>query len=267
VGVLTVDLTAFGVVMSADSNPIELLDGETRLGAHPGRWHTRNPILTREAGGFSGMIGFVGTEEISTRSTRDWLTAFDARHPDESLADYADALAEELTDEWDRLGLRSVLEIMIAGVEHGEIRFWVVRNSDGLNEDGTYRAPKASFEAVDDLDGNYVPQDAAPGQSKEDLLNTRLYSFRLGALLPAAGIFDAFRDILQTLFANRIEGFAPMKSLGDLGHFARHRLEFVKRLYSKKHGIYREAAAPIGGKIHVVGVGRDGVIRKFSKHT
>ncbi len=63
-------------------------------------------------------------------------------------------------------------------------------------------APKATFDAVDDFDGNYVPRDLRPEQTKEDLLRERIYSFRQGALLPAAGIFDMFRDILGTLYAH-----------------------------------------------------------------
>ncbi len=56
----------------------------------------------------------------------------------------------------------SVLEILISGVENGDVRFWFVRNSQGLNADGTYMAPKATFDAVDDFDGNYVPRDLRP---------------------------------------------------------------------------------------------------------
>jgi hypothetical protein len=61
-------------------------------------------------------------------------------------------------------------------------------------------------------------------------------------------------------------GFAPFTSVDDLGSFARQRLEFVKRLYDMKHGIYRNPVAPIGGKVHVVGVDPDGVLRDYSKH-
>src|SRR5712691_9453079 len=135
-GVLTVDVTGFGVVMSADSNPVEALDGETRALAHPGRWHTRNPIVRRDTGGFTGFTGFVGTETIEGKAMRDWLEGFGRRHPNESLADYIAALGQELTDEWRRLGLASVLEILVSGVEHGEVRFAFVRNSDGLYPDG-----------------------------------------------------------------------------------------------------------------------------------
>jgi hypothetical protein len=264
-GVLTVDLATFGVVMTADSQPIDALDGQTRILGHAGRWHTRNPILMRAAGGFTGFVGFVGTEQIGNANTRDWLDAFGTRHPTETLTEYATALARELEAEWQRHGIKSVLEILISGVENGDVRFWFVRNSQGLHPDGTYMAPKTAFDAVDDFDGNYVPRDLRPGQTKEDLLRERIYSFRQGALLPAAGIFDMFRDILGVLYVHGIPGFTPMASIDDLGHFARQRLEFVKRLYSKKHGIYRDPVAAIGGRVYVFGVGRDGVVRKYSK--
>ena len=92
-----------------------------------------------------------------------------------------------------------------------------------------------------------------------------MYSFRQGALFPATAIFDAFGAILEMLYAQGIGGFAPIASLDDLGYFARQRLEFVKRLYDKRHGIYRQPLAPIHGKGYVVGVGRDGVPRDYSK--
>src|SRR5207248_2480374 len=153
----------------------------------------------------------------------------------------------------------------ISGIENGEVRFWFVRNSQGLYGDGTYMAPKPVFDAVDDLDGNYIPPVLITGHTKEAHLRERMYSFRQGALFPTAGIFDMFGGILGMLYAQGITGFTPMASIDDLGPFARQRLEFVKRLYSKRHGIYRDPVAPIGGKVHVVGVGRDAVIRKYSK--
>jgi hypothetical protein len=265
VGVLTVDLSVFGVVMTADSQPIEALSGQTRILGQPGRHHTRNPILKRQAGGFTGFVGFVGTEQIGGKTTRDWLDGFGARHATAGLHAYATELGEELTQEWERHGLCSVLEILISGVEQGEVRFWYVRNSDGLNPDGTYCAPKTGFDAVDDFDGNYVPRDLGPGQTKQELLRERLYFFRQGALLPAAAVFDTFTGIVSMLYAQGIAGFTPIASLDDLGFSARQRLEFVKRLYSKRHGIFREALAPIGGKVHVVGVDRQGAVKDYSK--
>jgi hypothetical protein len=173
-----------------DSQPIEALDGQTRLLGQPGRRHTRNPSLARAAGGFRGFPGYVGTETIGGKATRDWLDSFGARHPSESLADYAHAFGQELTDEWQRLGLASVLEILISGFENGDVRFWFVRNSQGLYEDGTYRAPKAEFDAVNDLDVNYVPNDLRPGQTKEELLRERIYSSKRGCRGADASLLD-----------------------------------------------------------------------------
>jgi hypothetical protein len=192
--------------MSADSQPVELLDRETRVLPLAGQ-RRRSPIVIRDAGGFTGLTGFVGTELIGTTSTRDWLTKFDERHATEDLCAYAHALGEELTHEWRRNSLVSILEILISGVEDGEVRFWFARNSQGLyDDDGTYRAPRADFSVMDDLDGNYMPRDLQPGQTKADLLRTRMYSFRQGALFPGALVFDAFGTILNTIYTHDVDG-------------------------------------------------------------
>jgi hypothetical protein len=265
-GVLTVEITVFGVVMSADSQQIEALAGNTRVLSIPGQ-RSRNPILKRSAGGFTGLVGFVGTEEIGGKATRDWLNAFGLRHPTAPLADYADTLAQELTAEWQRYGLRSVLEILIAGDEGGDIQFWYVRNSAGFDPStGLYFAPKADFDAVPDLDRNYVPNDLLAGETKEELLQRHPYSFWQGVLMPASAIFSVFRDILSILYAHGIPGFAPVASLDDFGYFVRQRLEFVKRLYDNKKGIYALPAAPIGGVVHVVGVDRQGGFHPYPKN-
>jgi hypothetical protein len=65
-----------------------------------------------------------------------------------------------------------------------------------------------------------------------------MYSFRQGVLLPAAPVFDAFSQILTMLYVHGIDGFEPVASLDDLAYFARQRMEFLRRLSSKKHGIY-----------------------------
>jgi hypothetical protein len=265
-GLLAVDVSAFGVVMSADSQTVELLDGQTRVLAQAGQRRTRNPILIRDGGGFIGFTGFVGTELIGPKTTRDWLTTFGTYHANEGLADYAGALGEALTEEWSRHGLVSILEILISGVEDGEVRFWFVRNSQGLHDhDWTYRSPSSEFQVVNDLDDNYMPRDLQPGQTKEQLLQARLYSFRQGALLPAAPVFDAFTTILGMIYGHGVDGFEPVASLDDLAYFARQRMEFVKRLYSDRHGIYKKSPAPLGGDVHVFGVGLDGEIRHYPK--
>jgi hypothetical protein len=113
-GLLAVEVSAFGVVMSADSQPVELLDGETRVLAQAGQRRTRNPILIRDGGGFTGFTGYVGTEAIANGTTRDWLTTFGGSYPNENLTAYANALGEALTEEWKRKELSSILEILIS---------------------------------------------------------------------------------------------------------------------------------------------------------
>jgi hypothetical protein len=264
-GLLALDIAAHGVVMSADSQPVEILGGETRI-LDPDGSRTRNPIVIRQGGGFSGLVGSVGTERVGNVTTRDWLSAFSTSHPEETLAEFASALASGLTEAWQSHGLRSILEILIGGVEDHEVRFWYVRNSDGLNEgDWTYKPSRADFHAVDDLDTNYVPHDRQPGQTKEELLQTRMYSFRQGVLLPAAPVFNAFAAIMGAIYSHGIDGFESIASLDDLAYFARQRIEFLKRLYKTSHGIYKSASAPLGGEVHVFGVARDGEIRKYPK--
>ncbi len=251
--------------MSADSQPIEALGGQMRV-LKPQGGLTRCPILIRNEGGFAGFIGYVGTEEIDGRPTQEWLTASGARHAGVSLSNYAVALGRELTALWKSLGLRSVLEILISGVENGDVRFWYVRNSQGLyDHDWTYKPTKQDFDVVDDLDGRYMPRDLQPGQTKEELLRERTYSFRQGVLLPAAPVFDAFSQILAMLHTHRVDGFEPVGSLDDLAYFARQRMEFLKRLSSKKHGIYTKSPAPLGGEVHVLGVDRNGVMKTYPK--
>jgi hypothetical protein len=64
---------------------------------------------------------------------------------------------------------------------------------------------------------------------------------------------------MEMLCIHDIEGFEPVASLDDLGYLARQRMEFLKRLYSKKHGIYTKPPAPVAGEVHVFGVDRNGV--------
>jgi hypothetical protein len=183
-----------------------------------------------------------------------------------TLAEYARSLGHDLSAVWQSLGLETVLEILISGIENGDVRFWFVRNSQGLYEhDWSYRAPKREFDVVDDLDGRYMPRDLKPGQTKEELLQERTYSFRQGVLLPAAPVFDGFSAILTMLQTHRVDGFEPVASLDDVAYFARQRMEFLKRLSSRKHGIYTKSPAPLGGEVHVFGVDRQGVMKAYPK--
>lgn len=67
------------------------------------------------------------------------------------------------------------------------------------------------------------------------------------------------------IYTHRVDGFDPTASLEDLAYFARQRMEFLKRLYSDKHGIYKKAPPPLGGVVHVFGVTLDREIWKYPK--
>jgi hypothetical protein len=168
---------------------------------------------------------------------------------------------------WERLGLDSVLEIVVAGVENGDVQFWYVRNSQGLRPgDGKHEHPGRVFITENDLDRNYVAPALQPGQSKEELLRAVTFSFRQGVVIPAAPVFNGFADLLATLYRYRLEGFSPVSSLDGLGQFARMRMEFLKRLCTAKYGIYDEGTpTPVAGRVHVYGVGRDRQVRCYSK--
>lgn len=265
VGLLAVDITAFGIVMSADSQRVQILGGENEVQVVPGQ-RSRNPMVIRMAGGFVGLVGFVGTETIEGTETAEWLRSFSATWPADGVGVFCERLADSLGEAWRRTGLRSVLEILVAGEQSGDVQFWYVRNSNGLRDDWKHERPMDAFHAENDLDKNYIPRDREPGGTKEDVLRTRMYSFRQGVLLPAAPVFDAFTAVMSEIYVQRVEGFSPLATLDDVGHFARVRMEFLKRLCTAKYGIYaRDTPSPVGGVIHVCGVARDGGIREYGK--
>jgi hypothetical protein len=265
VGLLAVDVTSFGVVMSADSQPVEILGGKTLVLPTAGRRSWKH-LMVRTGGGFAGLVGYVGTEQIGSTPTYDWLRDFSRVESNASVGVYCDRLATVLTQAWNDHGLLSVLEILVTGVEGREVQFWYVRNSQGLRADGMHEDASMQFTWANDLDQNYIPKDAAAGQSKDDVLRKRMYSFRQGLLMPASTVFDTFAGIMGAIYSQNIIGFSPISSLDDLGHYARQRMEFLKRLYSPTHGIYTEGArAPVGGEVHVYGVSRAGEVRQYVK--
>jgi hypothetical protein len=195
VGLLAVDVTSFGVVMSADSQPVEILGGSTLALPTAGRRSWKH-LMVRTGGGFVGLVGYVGTEQIGSTPTYDWLRDFSRAETNASVGPYCERLAIALTEAWRDHRLLSVLEILIAGVEGGDVQFWYVRNSQGLRADGMHEDASTQFAWANDLDQNYIPRDAAPGQSKDDVLRERMYSFRQGLLMPASTVFDTFAGIM-----------------------------------------------------------------------
>lgn len=263
-GILALDVSRFGIVMSADSQPVELLDGRNRV-MSTGGWTTRNPMIVRCGGGFKGLIGSVGCERIEGRPTAQWLQVFSAQHPDESLAAFCGSLADALLQHWRREGLPYGLWVFISGYEGPEVRFWFVCNIDGLYPDATYRL-LPTFNAINDLEIKLAP-DVNEGRTKEETLRVRMIQFRNGVLVPGAGIFDAFTTVMDGIYAQRIPEFPPIRSLGDLAFYDRQRLEFTKRLFTSKYGIAAEGTSPgIGGQVHVRGVDPNGEIWNYPKH-
>jgi hypothetical protein len=264
VGILAVDVSRYGIVMSADSQPVELLDGRNRVLRT--RLLSRNPIVVRRGGGFTGLVGFVGRERIAGKPTREWLHAFSTQHPNESLAAFCTTLADDLSREWRRQRLLSGLWIFVSGFEGSEVRFWYVCNVEGVNPaDGTYKKPGATFTAVDDLDGNYLAPERNQGQTKAELMRLRMYQFRNGVIRPTALIFDVFNEVMRRIYEQQIPGFSPIRSVGDLAFYDRQRMEFAKRLHSRKHGIAKASSPGIAGEVHVMGVNPTGVIHAYHK--
>jgi hypothetical protein len=92
-GLLAVDIIAHGVVMSADSQRVEIRGGAVY--PMPGS-RRRNAIVVREGGGFVGLIGFAGTEEVEGIHTREWLAGFSALWPHDDLGAFCRRLADTL---------------------------------------------------------------------------------------------------------------------------------------------------------------------------
>jgi hypothetical protein len=83
VGLLAVDVTSYGVVMSADNQQVEILGGESHVLPTTGQ-RSRNHILIRSGGGFAGLVGYVGTESIGGIDTMRWLRQFSSDRPQAS---------------------------------------------------------------------------------------------------------------------------------------------------------------------------------------
>jgi hypothetical protein len=264
-GLLAVDVTAHGVVMSADSQPVEIRAGDNRVDSSADR-RTRNPIVVRAAGGFVGLVGFAGTEHVEGIPTARWLRRFDQQSPNDDVGTFCRRLADALTNVWQSERLDSVLEILVTGEISGDVQFWYVRNSQGLRDsDWRHHAPTRTFKTANDLDAK-IRRDGQPGESKENVLGRITYSFRQGVLLPGAPVFSAFSELLRTMWIGNVEGFAPLASLDDVGQYACVRMEFLKRLCSEKHGIFAKGVpSPVGGDVHVYGVGRDGRVCIYHK--
>lgn len=122
-----------------------------------------------------------------------------------------------------------------------------------------------------------VPVEGALGAA--DLLGERVSAFFQGGsrgLLTGGSLVDRSADersvavergelLEHGAIEHGVDGFEPVGSLDDVAYFARQRMEFLKRLSSKKHGIYTKSPASLGGEVHVLGVDRNGVMKTYPK--
>jgi hypothetical protein len=248
--------------MTSDSQPVDLFAGHfgVRVDMRP---RVENHLVPVRLPAFTGVAGYVGTEMISGEVIRQWLQAAIREQPDTTLATLCDELALSLTEIWHAENLKTHLSIFLAGYEGDEARFWFISNGD-VPDASTTEIPRV-FNAVNDLDEHFVPNNAAEGETKADVLAQRGPSFRRG-VLAAAAIFDLFTDAVSQTIRQGHPQIPPIDSLERFAAYAKFRFEFTKRVYDVKYGLGTDPVPPIGGVIHVVSVDPSGTIRVHGKH-
>lgn len=266
-GLLTVDVTALGVVMTSDMQPIELVDGGLRV--LPLNNDTRvKKIIERHGGGFDGLIGYVGTESIAGATVRSFLEAQSSSAPDLPLGEFCRHLAEGLSQAWVDNDLRSCLWVFVAGVAGGEPRFWWAVNGE-LAPSGFYVNIGHQFRVTDDLDMYAVPRAAAQlgVATKSEVLARTTFFFRNGAIVPAANVLDDFEPLVRRLYLGGYPGFPPIETIEAYAAVVRVRQEFVKRLFDRPKGVWQgDERGPIGADIDVYSVDLDGNVLPHHKH-
>jgi hypothetical protein len=258
-GVLSADITPLGVVMTGDSQPVVLRESAYEI--LQTRGVRQRPCLMQHAGaGFTVVLGFVGTERIGGVDALAWLRRFAAANGFLDLDAFCDALCAALTVEWVRHGYDTVLWVFIAGASEGLPLFRAVRNC-GPDMDASllYTKVGRSFVWHNDL-ANHITQYGRPGETLMQTLGHTQALYRNGVLLPAIGVVDSFRAILNALIAGGYEGFAPIDSLSSYSAIVKMREEFVKRLFDRDKGVYMAAARPVAGTVYVWRVELDGSI-------
>jgi len=264
-GLLFLDITPKGIIMGSDSNDVIIYNNRLRV---PKKHQNKEKIVKIKIAKFKGLLGYVGTEKIGKTEMRGWLEAFGHRNKGLKLVDYCEKLAIELSNEWDKHRLKSGLWIFIAGYEDIEERFYYINNIGHLDTStGLYSQISKNFKAVDDLDRNYINPMLVNGLTKKDVIKGTIFNFRKGAIVPFAQIYGKFDEILKILISTGDVGFKKINKLEKYSFIARQRLEFIKRLYSKKHGIYRKEDSAIGKEVSVYSIDKKGTIYKCSKNS
>jgi hypothetical protein len=262
-GLLTLDITPVGLVMTSDSQAILLHEESFEVLPERG---DRKKIVRARLSGFRGLLRYVGTESLGDKLVSEWLQSFVLRNQELALADFSAALADSLSAEWRRKELDTCLWVFIAGYENGEACFWFVVNGFLDPSTGLYEHIDQTFFAVNDLDESYIaPRRASdPRLTKQEILTKTVFRFRNGVLVPpTTEIVDAFDVLSDRLHTGRYKGFVALRSLDHFAYIARQRMEFIKRLYSSKHGIYVEKNSPISGTVYVHSVASDGTFWNY----
>lgn len=265
-GLLTVDVTGLGVVMTSDAQPVELIEGGLRVLPLTNEAKTKK-IMERHAGGFDGLLGYVGTERIGTATVRSIIERTSDATPDLPLGEFCRQLGDELSAAWRENDLRTCLWVFVAGVEGSEPRFWFLVNGE-LAPAGFYVNIGHDFRVVNDLDMYAVPAAAAKlgVVTKAEVLARTTFFFRNGALVPAATVLDDFVPLVRNLYLGGYAGFPPIETIGAYAAVVRVRQEFVKRLFHPAKGVWRgEDRGPVGGDVYVYSVDLAGRVASHHK--
>lgn len=265
-GLLACDITRAGIVMSSDSQDVLLTEGRCDPIGEGGH-RQKDKIIRVKAESFSALVGYVGTEQIGSTATRAWLERFiKARLDTAGLAAFSNELGHALSEAWEAEKLDSCLWVFVAGYEGGEPFFWYVVNATGFDEFGRYTGISRAFRVVNDLDDNYLPEYTAHGLTKTQVLDDRSFQFYNGAIFPGSFIFRSFDEMIGEIARIGPPGFPRAFTLERYAFVVRQRMEFLKRLYSPKHGIHSPDAVPlVEGKVYVYALALDGTFTEAPK--
>lgn len=251
--------------MGSDSNDIIIYDNRLKV---PKKHQNKEKIIKVKIVKFKGLLGYVGTEKIGKTEMRGWLEAFEQKNQTLELENYCEKLAIELSEKWKKHKLKSGLWIFVAGYEGKEERFYYINNIGDMDlNTGLYTQIGKKFKVVNDLDNNYINPRLVGGLTKKDIIKKTIFNFRNGAIVPFAQIYSKFDEILKILISTGDNGFKKINKLEKYSFIARQRLEFIKRLYSKKHGIYKKEDSTIGKEVSVYSINKNGIIYKCSKNS
>jgi hypothetical protein len=260
VGLLTVDVNPFGVVMTSDSQPVDIF--ARHVSVHMQGAKVGSHIVRARARGFNGLAGYVGTEIIERRPARQWLQDAVVARSALTLSELCEELAAALTEIWTGEGMATHLSIFVAGYEGEEPCFWFISNGE---VDASTTSIPVVFEAVDDLGGRYHEVNARPGETRRELVARTQPSFRRG-VLAAARIFDGFTALVVQTIQDGHPQIPPVQSLDRYAAYAKFRFEFAKRMYDPKYGVGTDPHPPVAGTIHVYSVDSSGTTRVHGKH-